>query len=56
MDWNDLDMLQLLHDQLGEDPNQSLTVEGPQGPVTGTVEQLVGQVGAAADGRLLLYL
>jgi isoleucyl-tRNA synthetase len=45
MDWNDLDVLQLLHDKLGEDPNRSLTVEGPLGPVTGTVEQLVGQLG-----------
>ena len=28
-----------------EDPSQMLTVEGPNGPVTDTVEQLVGRLG-----------
>jgi hypothetical protein len=28
-----------------EDPNQVITVDGPQGPVTGTVEQIVGRLG-----------
>jgi len=45
MDWNDLDQLELLRDKLGEDPNQVITVEGPLGPVTGTVEQIVAQLG-----------
>ncbi len=45
MDWNDLDQLALLHDKLGEDPNQVITVQGPLGPVTDTVEQIVGQLG-----------
>ena len=45
MDWNDLDTLRMLRDKLGEDPNQILTVEGPRGPVTGSVEQIVGRLG-----------
>jgi isoleucyl-tRNA synthetase len=45
MDWNDTDQLALLHDKLGQDPNQIITVQGPLGPVTDTVEQLVGQLG-----------
>ena len=45
MDWNDTEVLNLLHDKLGEDPNQVITVEGPEGTVTGTVEQIVGQLG-----------
>ncbi|MBN1266241.1 MAG: isoleucine--tRNA ligase [Anaerolineales bacterium] len=45
MDWNDPDMLQMLREKLGEDPGQTLTVDGPNGPVTGTVEELVGKLG-----------
>ncbi len=45
MDWNDPVQLRLLRDRLGEDPNALLTLPGPRGPVTGTVEQLVGQLG-----------
>ena len=45
MDWNDPDMLRMLRDKLGEDPQQTITVAGPQGPVTGTVEQVVGRLG-----------
>ncbi len=45
MDWNDPDMLRLLRDRLGEDPETTLTVKGPLGDVTGTVEQIVGQLG-----------
>jgi isoleucyl-tRNA synthetase len=45
MDWNDPDSLRLLRDKLGEDPQQVITVAGPQGPVTGTVEQIVGRLG-----------
>ncbi len=45
MDWNDPDTLRLLRDKLGEDPQQVITVTGPQGPVTDTVEQIVGQLG-----------
>jgi isoleucyl-tRNA synthetase len=45
MDWNDVDMLSMLHDALGEDPSQIITVEGPAGSVTDTVEQMVGLLG-----------
>jgi isoleucyl-tRNA synthetase len=44
MDWNDPASC-ALRDKLAEDPNQVITVEGPQGPVTGTVEQIVGRLG-----------
>jgi len=45
MDWNDPDTLRLLRDKLGENPQQMITVQGPHGPVTGTVEHIVGQLG-----------
>jgi isoleucyl-tRNA synthetase len=45
MDWNDPNTLRMLSEKLGENPNQVLTVKGPKGPVTGTVEQIVGQLG-----------
>ena len=45
MDWNDPDVLRLLRDQLREDPDQLVTVEGENGPVTGTAEQVVGWLG-----------
>ena len=45
MDWNDPDFLRDLGEKLMADPSQVITVEGPEGPVTGTVEQVVGQLG-----------
>ena len=45
MDWNDPDTLRLLRDKLGENPQQVITVQGPHGPVTGTVEHIVGRLG-----------
>jgi isoleucyl-tRNA synthetase len=45
MDWNDPDELRRLHDLLGTDPGQVATIEGPRGPVTDTVEMLVGRLG-----------
>ncbi|HSH03228.1 MAG TPA: class I tRNA ligase family protein [Anaerolineae bacterium] len=45
MDWNDPDFLRQLRDWMEEDPLQEVTVQGPQGPVTGTVEAIVGQLG-----------
>ncbi len=45
MDWNDPETLRFLRDRLGQDPNATITVDGPLGPVTGTVEQIVGQLG-----------
>ena len=47
MDWNDPDELRRLHDLLGEDPAQVATIDGPDGPVTDTVEMLVGRLGHA---------
>src|SRR5450756_887220 len=35
----------MLRDRLGENPAQQLTLDGPRGKVTGTVEQLVGKLG-----------
>jgi isoleucyl-tRNA synthetase len=45
MDWNDPDVLRWLRDKMREDPNQILTVQGLDGPLTGTVEQIVGSLG-----------
>jgi isoleucyl-tRNA synthetase len=45
MDWNDPDHLRWLADQMVENPGQVITVDGPQGPVTATVEQIVGLLG-----------
>jgi isoleucyl-tRNA synthetase len=45
MDWNEPAQLRWLRDKMAEDQEQVITVEGPQGPVTGTVEQIVGQLG-----------
>ncbi len=45
MDWNDPDTLRELADKLLEDPQQVITLQGPQGPVTDTVEQIVGRLG-----------
>jgi len=45
MDWNDPDQLRHLRDLLAADPTQPATIEGPDGPVTDTVEMLVGRLG-----------
>jgi isoleucyl-tRNA synthetase len=45
MDWNSPTHLRWLADKLGEDAQQVITVQGPQGPVTDTVEQIVGRLG-----------
>ncbi|HEU0237295.1 MAG TPA: class I tRNA ligase family protein [Candidatus Limnocylindrales bacterium] len=45
MDWNDPDELRRLRDLLAADPSQSATIEGADGPVTDTVEMLVGRLG-----------
>ncbi len=44
-DWNDPDELRRLRDLLAADPKQTVTVEGPRGPVTDTVEMIVGRLG-----------
>jgi isoleucyl-tRNA synthetase len=45
MDWNDPGLLRMLAKALEEDPHQKLTLDGPQGPVTATVECIVGRLG-----------
>ncbi len=45
MDWNAPDVLRDLADRLLADPQQEVTVEGPDGPVTGPVETIVGRLG-----------
>ncbi|MCP4423006.1 MAG: isoleucine--tRNA ligase [Chloroflexi bacterium] len=50
MDWNDIDELNRLHDLMLEDPMQEVTVQGAHGPITGTVEQVVGQLGMPQMG------
>ena len=50
MDWDDPDFLRELHDKLGENPQEMITVQGPQGPVTGTVEEIVGLLGTPQLG------
>jgi isoleucyl-tRNA synthetase len=45
MDWNDPDLLRLLERLLGEDPSQDVTLQGPRGPVTDSVEGIVGRLG-----------
>ncbi len=50
MDWDKPDYLLRLKDQLGEDPAQEITVEAEGGKVTGSVEQIVGQLGLPGMG------
>ncbi len=50
MDWNDPDELRRLHDLLATDPSTITTIEGPNGPVTDTVEMLVGRLGLPETG------
>jgi isoleucyl-tRNA synthetase len=45
MDWNDTGFLRELKARMAEDPTQVITAEGPQGPVTDTVEMIVGRLG-----------
>ncbi len=51
MDWDDPDHLRWLAKRLIEDPSEVITVEGTQGPVTGTVEQIVGRLGMPELGH-----
>lgn len=45
MDWNDPDLLRLLAAKLAQDPLEMITVQGPAGEVTDTVEGIVGRLG-----------
>ena len=50
MDWNDPDELLRLRELLSEDAQQEVVLQGPQGPVSGTVEQIVGRLGKPEIG------
>ncbi|MCI0346829.1 MAG: class I tRNA ligase family protein, partial [Chloroflexi bacterium] len=50
MDWNDPDELRRLSELLAESPWQETTIEGRDGPVTDTVEMLVGRLGMPEIG------
>ncbi len=50
MDWNDPTELRRLHDLLGSDPSAVATLDGPGGPVTDSVEMLVGRLGMPEVG------
>ena len=50
MDWNDPHELRRLGELLGADPTAVTTIEGPDGPVTDTVEMLVGRLGMPDTG------
>ena len=45
MDWNDPDTLRGLAERLIQDPEDEITCEGPDGPVTDSVERIVGRLG-----------
>ncbi|MBA2718740.1 MAG: class I tRNA ligase family protein [Chloroflexi bacterium] len=45
MDWNDPDELRRLRDLLASDPTAIATIQGPDGPITDSVEMLVGRLG-----------
>ena len=50
MDSNDPDELRRLGELLGADPSDVMTIEGTGGPVTDTVEMLVGRLGMPDTG------
>ncbi len=50
MDWNDPDELRRLSALMKEDPQQEVTIQGASGPITGTVEQVVGMLGLVDVG------
>jgi isoleucyl-tRNA synthetase len=45
MDWNDPNELRRLGELLGADPSATATIQGTNGPVTDSVEMLVGRLG-----------
>ncbi len=50
MDWDDPAMLRELKAKMAEDPAQVITVQGANGPVTDSVELIVGRLGLAEMG------
>ncbi len=45
MDWNDNEQLNLLAEKIVNTPDEVVTIDGPKGPVTDTVENIVGRLG-----------
>jgi isoleucyl-tRNA synthetase len=45
MDWNEPEDLRWLAERMKEDPHQAITVQGTDGPLTDSVEQIVGRLG-----------
>jgi len=50
MDWNDPETLRFLKAKMAEDPTQVITIEGAEGQVADTAEQLVGRLGLPEIG------
>jgi len=50
MDWDDPSQLRRLAEGMRTDPSRRITVRGRGGPVTGTVEQIVGRLGSPELG------
>ena len=50
MEWDDPDRLRELRAALEADPQQTVTYEGPAGPITATAEQVVGRLGMPEVG------
>ncbi len=50
MDWDQPEQLRELGRRLGEDPLQTVTVEGPGGSVSGSAEGMVGRLGSRELG------
>ena len=50
MDWNDPETLEMLSRKIVESPQEVITLDGPNGPVTDTVEQMVGRLGLPEMG------
>ena len=45
MDWNDPNELRMLADLIVAEPTREITLQRPWGPITNTVENLIGQLG-----------
>ncbi len=50
MDWEDPAELRRLAEGMRTDPTARITVQGPRGPVAGTIEQIVGRLGSPELG------
>ena len=52
MDWDDPAQLRELGRLLGEDPLQTVTVQGPGGAVSDSVESMVGRLGSPGESHM----